>query len=56
MSDQQKKQKKAKRNALALNIADKVGHAARKAGPVLALAVAAIVATLAQNKDDSTKA
>lgn len=56
MSDQQKKQKKAKRNALALEVVDKVGHYARKIGPVLALAAATIVAALAQNKDDSTKA
>ena len=56
MSDQQKKQKKAKRNALALDIVDKVGHCARKIGPGLALAVVTIVAALAQNKDDSTKA
>ena len=55
MSDQQKNQKKAKRNALVLNIADKVGHVARKAGPVLATAIAVVV-TLAQNKNDSTKA
>lgn len=56
MSDQQKKQKKAKRNALALEIVDKVGHYARKIGPGLALAAVTIVAALAQNKDDSTKA
>lgn len=50
MSDQQKKQKKAKRNALALNIVDKVGHYARKIGPGLALAAVTIIAALAQNK------
>ena len=55
MSDQQKKQKKAKRNALALNIADKVGQVGRKVVPTIAAAALFVVA-LAQKKNNSNKA
>ena len=50
MSDQQKKQKKAKRNALALNIADKVGQVGRKVVPPIAAAALFVVA-LVQNTE-----
>ena len=55
MSEQQKKQKKAKRNALALNIADKVGQVGRKVVPPIAAAALFVVA-LVQNKNNSNKA
>ena len=58
MSDQQKKQEKAKIEARILKAADKVGHGLRKAVPYIACVGATLfgIRIHNRNKDDSDKA